>query len=159
MARIAILALALTATLGGALGGANEAAAANGYEQWTGPYNDQCYYFWDGYDYASVACPRSDGGYDFYFAGYGEWVYSFCAGFLNTGGVWLYYDGLYYYNTVSNGYVDGIYPTTATIGGATWSGLTDNVLINQIMIDSNNAIIDNILAPNCIEVVGNTCYY
>jgi hypothetical protein len=104
-------------------------------------------------------CIRADGGYDFYVASYGQWVFTFSAGYLSDGGTWLYYQGQYYYNSVSNGYDAGLYPSSATIGAPTWGGLTDNVLVNQILIDSNDAIIENILAPNCIEVVGDVCYY
>lgn len=154
MARIAVLALALAAIMGGMLGSANGAAASTGYEQWMGGFSDGCYYFWDGYSYTSVACPQSDGSYSFYFSGYGEWVYSFSAGYLADGSAWLYYNGQYYFDSPSYGA-----PTYAVIGGSTWDTITGNPVIDQIVINSNNRMIDTWLEPNCIEIVGNTCYY
>lgn len=155
MLRVAVLAIAIAAVFGGLIGGTREAAAGNGYEQWVLGDDGQCGYYWDGYSYTLSGCIRADGGYDFYLASYGQWVYTFSAGTMSDGTTWLYYQGLYYYDSVDN----GMYPTSATIGAPSWSGMTGNILIDQIMLDSNNAIIDTILAPNCIEVVGDTCYY
>jgi hypothetical protein len=85
------------------------------------------------------------------------------AGWTGDGGVWLYYQGWYYVMAPSYGYASadpsGLYPTTATIGKPTWDALTSNVLVNQILLDSNNRMIDTVLSPTCIEVVGNVCYY
>lgn len=155
--RAMVLVLALVAVFGGVLGGGGSAEAANGYEQWTGPYNDGCYYYWDGFAYTMGGCPRADGGFDFYVDnGFGQWTFSFSSGYLADGTVWTYYGGQYYYSTPST--TAGHYPDSMIIGGGGYSGMTGNVVVDQILIDSNNAIIDNILAPNCVEVVGGVCY-
>ena len=119
--RIAILALALAAILGGTVGNANEAAAANGYEQWV-LYPDGCFYLWDGFAYILGACPRTDGGFDFYAPSSGQWAYFGSTGYLSDGGFWVYYQGIYYYYLVNNGFVNGIYPTSSTFGAATCEG-------------------------------------
>ena len=160
--RVAVLTLLMALLMGGVAGvadGTSTAAASNGYEEWVDGFSDGCAYYWDGYAYTASACPRTDGGFNFYTGSEGQWVYSYSAGFLSDGGVWLYYQGQYYYNTVSNGYVDGIYPTTSTIGGTTDGGRTYfDVVANQFNIDlivgSNNTT----LRPNC-RWEGDICYY
>jgi len=132
--RIAILALALAAILGGIVGNANEAAAANGYEQWVMDSEGRCLLFWDGYNYTLAGCPGSHGGVDAYYWGGTQWVYLFSSGPLSDGGTWFYYQGITYYDTVSNTFVNGIYPTQATLGAATWEGLTNNAVANQFFI-------------------------
>lgn len=154
MLRVVVLAIAIAAVFGGIFSGSREAAAGNGYEQWVLGSDGQCGYYWDGYAYTMAGCARTDGGYDFYVASYGQWVYSFSSGYLSDGTSWLYYQGQYYYDAP-----DSYYPTSITIGAPSYTGMTGNIVIDQILIDSNNAIIDNILAPDCIEVVGDTCYY
>lgn len=160
LVRIAAVTLALAGILGGALGGTRHAAAANGYEQWVLSSDGRCLEFWDGYTYTLAGCLRADGyGVDGYYNSGGQWVYLFSAGSLSDGGTWLYYQGTYYYNTVSNGYVDGLYPTSATIGAPTWEGLTDNPVANSFVIAASTGSAGVWTAPDCIYVVGGICYY
>ena len=131
LTRIAVLALIITAVVGGALRGTKD-AAANGQAQWVG-YPDGCYYLSDGYDFVLGACPRLDGGFNYYAPSAGQWAYVGSFGYLSDGGTWVYYQGIYYYDTVS-GYVNGVYPTVATGGNMTWEGLTNNPVANQFFI-------------------------
>lgn len=164
LARMVVLAVALVAIFGGTFGGTmtggRTVEAANGYEQWVGPFDDGCYYYWDGFAYTVQACPRTDGGVDFGVdGGNGQWAYVLTVWTYTDGSVWVYYDGIYYAGGLPTSTSSGTYGSTAVIGAPSWSGLTDNVMVNQILIDSNNRMIDNILAPSCIEIVGNVCYY
>jgi hypothetical protein len=159
--RVAALALILATVTGAVTAEGQDAAAWNGYEQWV-DMGDGCINYWDGYNYTWSGCMRGDGGFDFYYASYGSWVYSFTTVPSFEGGLWVYVGGTWYYDSPSYGSYGlpgGLYPTSTTIGGASWDGLTGNVLVDQLMINSNNAIIDNILAPYCIETIGNVCYY
>jgi hypothetical protein len=153
MIRTIALALTLVAIVSGLL--EEKAGASNGYEQWVLSDDGQCGLYWDGYAYTLAGCVRSDGGYDVYLASYGQWVYTFSVGYLSDGSTWLYYQGQYYSDSPAN----GLYQSSMTIGAPSWSGLTGNILIDQILIDANNAMIDNILSPTCLETVGGVCYY
>jgi hypothetical protein len=159
LARIAILALVLSAMMGGVLGGTRDAAAGNGYEQWVLDANGQCIRFWDGYSYTLAGCSRADGGVDIYYASGGQWVYLSSSGYLSDGGTWFYYQGIYYYNTVSNGYVNGIYPTSYTSGGTTYEGLTNNPVANQFFIDASTGSGSVWTAPSCVYNLRGICYY
>ena len=145
LVRMVILALSLLAILGGIVGDSRSAEAANGYEQWVGGFSDGCAYFWDGYVYTAVACPRTDGGFDFSVdGGSGQWVYVYSAGFMSDGGVWLYYQGqyYYYYDTASDTEVAAaIIGGASTVGGATPSDL------GSLIFQSLNAGIHN---PNAL---------
>ena len=167
--RAAALALVLVAIGGGLVVGPSTAAASNGYEQWVTGFSDGCSYFWDGYAYTAVACPRTDSGFNYYIGSQGQWVYTLSAGFLSDGGTWLYYQGQYYYDTVSNGHVNGIYPTTSTLGGATHDGLTNGgdtlgdpamfAVANQFNVDLITNSDNTHMAPTCIVIDGDICYY
>jgi hypothetical protein len=157
--RIVVLAIALAAALGGIGGSGGPAEAATGYEQWVGPFNDGCYYHWDGYAYTMAGCPRADGGFDFYVGdGYGGWAHWFSTGYLADGTFWTYYGGQFYYGHGTSISSSDFGTTDIVIGGYGGGGLTTNVAANDILIATNDVVIGNILAPNCVEIVAGVCY-
>ena len=102
----------------GAAGQPNIAEAANGYEQWTSGWSDGCSYYWDGFQYTQVACPRTDGGFDFYGAHNGQWGYAYSAGFYTNGQAWfLFQDGNW---VIAN--PDGSIANTSFVSSTTSSG-------------------------------------
>ena len=111
------------------------------------PYPDGCAYFTDGQYSYEIACPRSDGGFDFYTPDGGEWVYSFSGGIDANGCA-----------VVWNNAGQSASTCVATIGGGGTGGLTGIPEIDSIVIDTNNQIIDTWLQPTCIEVAGDVCY-
>lgn len=158
LVRIAVVALALVGILSG-VGGTRHAAAGNGYEQWVVSDDGRCLEFWNGYDYVLAGCLRADGyGVDAYYKNGGQWVYLFSAGPLSDGGSWLYYQGIYYYDTVGNSYANNIYPTTATVGAPTWEGLTNNPVANSFIL-SMQAGAGVWTAPDCIYNLTGICVY
>src|SRR4029450_12144324 len=95
--RISMLALVVAAILGGIFRGTRVAEAGNGYEQLVEESGTGCLLYWDGYAYTWSACPRTDGGFDWYLPSYGQWVFTFSTGWNSDGSVWLYYQGQYYF--------------------------------------------------------------
>jgi hypothetical protein len=157
MLRVVVLAAAIAAIFGGLLGATREAAAGNGYEQWTGPSANGCYAYWDGLAYELQACPRSDGAFDFYVPSNGAWAFGYTAG---------YDAGRCFY--VWNGYTYTVYACPdSDVNFADWlapmqnSGgwtPTGNALIDGMMVAFEDGILKTWTAPTCIEVVGNVCY-
>lgn len=130
-----------------------EVRAANGYEQWTGGWDDGCFYYWDGYAYTQSACGEADGSFNLYYAGTsGNWVYWFSTGTDADGSVWMYYEGVYY---VQSGIPA---PTMATITASNGSASTGYNVIDGMMANLNNGIIDPNVMPTCIEVDSYYCY-
>jgi hypothetical protein len=153
--RVVVVVLALVAVVGGVVG---TAGAATGYEQWVGPFNDGCYYHWDGYAYTMGGCPRADGGFDFYVDnGSGRWVYWYSTGYLADGTFWTYYGGQYSYNYGTDISSSDFGTTGTVIGGYGGGGLTTSVVANDILIASHG--LNGIpLRPNCVEIVAGVCY-
>jgi hypothetical protein len=150
--RVAILALALAAILSSVLGGANDAAAANGYEQWVAS-TDGCVYYWDGVAYTAAACPRTDGNLYFYSLDQnGRWLHVATVGYASDGSLSIWYLGLEH---------DTLYPSSMTIGAPSYSFLTGNPVIDQVLIGYLSGTNSNTLKPECLYVAhnGNTCYY
>lgn len=111
--------VAIVAMAWGLVGGAQGVAAGNGYEQWTGPYSDGCFYLWDGYAYTTAACPRGDGSFNFYVPANGQWAYAYTAGY-DANGCHFFWDGYQYtVYTCSHSVVQQGHPliTSSTTGG------------------------------------------
>ena len=160
LVRIAMLALALAGILGGTFGGMRHAAAANGYEQWVLSDDGRCLEFWDGYSYTLAGCLRADGyGVDGYYWSGTQWDFLFSAGNLSDGGTWLYYQGIYYYDMVGIGYVNGIYPTSYVSGGTVYQGIGDNPVANSFFLSMQTGSSGVWTAPDCIYTLGGICYY
>jgi hypothetical protein len=156
MLRVAVLGLAIAAVLSGLLGGAigtREVAAAAGYAQWLGPYGNGCYYYGDAYVATAAACPRTDGGWDFYSPnGAGGWTLVASVGYASDGSMTLWYLGIEH---------DALYPSTAVVGPATNPTLTGNPVVDQILIGYVSATNSRTQAPECLYWThnGNTCVY
>ena len=153
LTRVAILAVALAAILGSALGGANGAAAANGAGQWYGPNDKGCYFYYNGYAYTAAACPRTDGNTYYYSLDQsGRWIQVATVGYASDGSLSIWYLGLEH---------DTLYPSSVTLGAPNYRFLTGNPVIDQIVIGYLNGTNTNTLKPDCVYVAhnGNTCYY
>lgn len=128
----------------GILFGSASNVAASNHGQWFEGSNG-CVYQWNEiiHDYHVSACSRADGGVDFWKNINGQWRWTVSAIQNNDGSTWLYAAG-------SGGWV--LYPaaSSTSVGGA--DGLSQNVLVNQILVDgiyNNNQIILNGGIRNC----------
>jgi hypothetical protein len=116
-------------------------------------YNDGCGYLTDGYASYQAACPRADGGWNFYVADSGQWSYVFSALTDVYGCTTAWSDA----GTIGSSCVQGWLDPMGYVGGG-GSMLTGNPVIDAIMTETNNAIITTWLSPTCIEIVGDVCY-
>jgi len=117
----------------------NTAEAANGYEQWTSDWSDGCSYYWDGFQYTQAACPRTDGGFDFYGAYQGQWVYAYSAGLYTNGQGWFLFSDGNWIVANANGSIasSSFVSSTSSSGGSfiDWS----NPRIQKLMEDPATA--------------------
>jgi hypothetical protein len=157
MLRVMALAAVIAAIVGGLLGGTREAAAGNGYEQWTGPYANGCSVYWDGFAYGLEACPRSDGAYDFYVPSNGAWAFGYTAGY-DAGGCFFVWNGhTYTVYTCPDSTVDFAGWLAPMQDSTTWTP-TGNVLIDGMMGGFEAGILKPWSASTCVEVISNVCY-
>src|SRR5215212_5713557 len=61
MRRIAMLAIAVLIGLSGAFDASSSPTRAQDYSGWYGPFDDGCYYWWDGYQYTGDVDCNGDG--------------------------------------------------------------------------------------------------
>jgi hypothetical protein len=155
--RAAVFTLVIAAIATGFFAETKTTSAANGYEQWV-DFGDGCAYYWDGYGYTWSGCARTDGGFDFYVANYGQWSYFFTTIPDTAGGVYTYYEGVWYYTPPASSAFDTWYPDMSVIGGWTWGNSSGKQIANAITSDSNTRVIDNVLSPNCAEEYAGVCY-
>ncbi len=106
-----------------AVGFTSQASLASAESTLVGPFDNGCYYFWDGAQYVEGQCPQADGSFDVYTPANGGWAYSFNRWVdengvehrtaLDGGIAELYPDGSIYLQTA-----EGIYAVIGT-GGET----------------------------------------
>ncbi len=133
---MALLALGVFA---GAASQPNTVEAANGYEQWTSGWSDGCSYYWDGFQYTQAACPRTDGGFDFYGPHNGQWSYAYSAGFYANGQAWfLFQDGNWIVANPDGSIASTSFVTTMASGGGTFIDWSDP-RIQKLMEDPATA--------------------
>ena len=152
LTRVAILMLALAAILGGALGGANDAAAANGNGQWVAG-TDGCAYYWGGAGYTAAACPQATGGLKFYsWDQSGRWVHVATVEYASDGSLSIWYLGLERAT---------LYPSSMLVGTTNYAFLTGHPVLDRIMIGFLSGTGWDALKPECLYTAhnGNTCYY
>src|SRR5688572_18007320 len=98
------LTLAITAVLW--LAGGGHVAAQNEYAGWYGPYDDGCYYWWDGYQFtgdADCSAASTSSGYAaVWYDAYVDGCLYWCDGFQYSGDVDCDGDG--YSDSVGAGY-------------------------------------------------------
>jgi hypothetical protein len=154
LVRFSGLVLVLAALLGGMLGSGGAVEAASGDGPWIGPATDGCYYNSNYLGYAAAACPRGDGGFDFYLAdGYGQWVYWASTGFSSSG------TGSTYYTGQTGGAFASTASDTATTfqtNGAYYHGTNPQ---GGLVFTSGGNLAGPWLERNCVEVVGGVCYH
>jgi hypothetical protein len=156
--RALVVLVAMIAALGGLTGVVHDAMAAG---QVYGPFDDGCYYSWDGYSagYTGRFCPVSDPSRDIYLqyesrwmiftwdvwtANAGQWQY--VARYLNNYGTatWFFPDGSKL-EQAGNGLEIYTYPD-----GTSTSNMNDTQLAALAIVErAENAAIDTILAPEC----------
>lgn len=153
------------------VGGSGSEASAQTANQLYGPFNDGCYYWWDASvgGYTHRYCPISKVdiiAHETYWEIYlpssgGQWGLwgtldynsdsSYSLEDVRTKTLHFFAaNGTYLYSQSTDNY--------GRLGGLSTSSLTGNLVVDQILINHNNALIDTIFAPNCVETIGNICY-
>jgi len=166
--------LAAIAAIAWSLAGGAAAAAGAGYQQWTGPYADGCYYYGNDAAASWAACMRADGTVGVVQAQNGEWVPAAVVGYDAYGCLASWINGqetiyacpplvastLWGDYTITN-YTPG--PGYTTIGGdglpaeSFHANLTGNALIDAINVSSNYYDVGVWLQPRCVTWDGYVC--
>jgi len=147
---ICALGVAVTGITAGA-GFAGTAGAAETDATWD-IYSDGCGYLSDGYASYQAACPRADGGWNFYLPESGQWSYALTA-LTDMYGCTTVWNNA---GTIASSCTQGWLDPMGYVGGG--STLTGNPVIDAMLIDTNNDIVTTWLSPTCIETIGDTCY-
>ena len=139
-------AAALIAMAGGAVIGGVAHTSAGAPSTWI-TANDGCYYLTDdgGQTATEAACPRADGSIDVYVAESGQWLYS-----QTVGGNVVQQSPDQFDPSLTSSWLDSM--STGS------SSMTGNPYLDSYLSAVNADIVDTWLQPNCVEVVGDTCY-
>ena len=132
------------ALLLGILSGGGSASAA-GAAGLYGPFDDGCYYSWDGSAYILGLCPRTDGEFNVYVPQGGQWVYGGQVYFYSVGGYTLVTpDG-----TSTTVHENGTYWITYPDGSTATNDTPQKEEIRERVREIEGAAIDRATAPDC----------
>jgi len=183
--RLATMALAIAALVGGAVG-ARRVAADPAAAGWRTGFDDGCGYYHDGFSsYTLRACPRVENAsltwLDFFVPVDGRWIYGeLSVAWLDSAGTVIYHGGVYYYGLVSapvtsSGGPTGDLSTSMPVGGGDsnienpvifatggtpyrpW--VTYNPVVDRLWGVASSGTIDGWTAPTCVYRDHNVCIY
>jgi hypothetical protein len=150
-------AAAMVAMAGGAVVGGVGHTSAGAPSMWM-TANDGCYYLTDdgGQTATEAACPRADGSIDVYVAESGQWLYS-----QTVGGNVVQQSPVQQSPVQSDpGQLDpGLTSSWLDSMSTGLSSMTGNFALDSYLSAVNADIVETWLQPDCVEVIGDTCYY